>query len=335
MSDLIGRVYKFQKRQLVLQEHPVAFLKVGQRITLSYGRGCSDRNGSAVVVEHDGRTIMLDRDLWPAIPTAAVGDFVYAAARVLADVLSVFAAETRLDLDLFHQLHHVPDRQCCGHPMRPHPKLDVWCCQGGQHWISGPAFSAAEPHRGAFDAIDRSVHLPQHPDEYHQFSEGIVADLAKRVLAKENERLLDPTEAMMRRKYEQVCTMVSSADVDRVEVSHETTGERVRADHAAFRQAYGDARQQVKQPPDPMLVEYDGVTLRALLDGDAFNRQERGNGYWQAKRMTDVQRAAVSAHWSAELRDKVAAKDAADKDRERRQVVLDTADVEDTPWGPR
>lgn len=79
-------------------------------------------------------------------------------------------------------------------------------------------------------------------------------------------------------------------------------------------------------PLDPLDTKYDGVTLRTLIDGDAFNRQEQGGAMWRAKPMTPVQRAAVSAHWSAELRAKLAAS----KERERLQVVVDDGEV--GPW---
>lgn len=74
---------------------------------------------------------------------------------------------------------------------------------------------------------------------------------------------------------------------------------------------------------DPLDVTYDGVALRALLDGDEFNRQERGGDMWRAKKMTPAQRAAVSAHLSTELRAKVAAKAAADRERDRNVVTMD------------
>lgn len=77
---------------------------------------------------------------------------------------------------------------------------------------------------------------------------------------------------------------------------------------------------------DPLAVTYDGVCLRALLDGDEFNRQERGGDMWRAKKMTPAQRAAVSAHLSAELRAKISAKAAADKERERNVVTMDGED---------
>lgn len=81
------------------------------------------------------------------------------------------------------------------------------------------------------------------------------------------------------------------------------------------------------KPIDPLDVEYDGVKLRTLLDGDAFNRQERARGVWNVRAMSPVQRAAVSAHWSAQLRAKVAASKAADTTQ-----VLMPLDAEDCEW---
>ena len=69
----------------------------------------------------------------------------------------------------------------------------------------------------------------------------------------------------------------------------------------------------VYRDPDPLDVMYDGVMLRTLLDGDAYNRHEHGRGLTYAKPLTTAQRAAVSAHWSAELRRKVSEA----KERER------------------
>jgi SH3-like domain-containing protein len=63
------------------------------------------------------------------------------------------------------------------------------------------------------------------------------------------------------------------------------------------------------------------VNLRTLLDGAAFNRQEQGSGLWRVKQMTPAQRGAVSAHWSAELRAKVAA--AKQAERQRSVIALD------------
>lgn len=92
--------------------------------------------------------------------------------------------------------------------------------------------------------------------------------------------------------------------------------------------------------PDPLDVRYDDVTLRDLLAMDAARRQESGAvrcdlcsltldehrlkrgrdcGAFELERFTPTQRAAVSAHWSAELRSRV---DAA-KAKERHRVVLD------------
>lgn len=73
-------------------------------------------------------------------------------------------------------------------------------------------------------------------------------------------------------------------------------------------------------------VEYDGWSLRDLLAIDTFNRQEQWTGV-SATPMTPAQRAAVSAHWSAELRAKVHAS----KERERCRVVVDQ-DADDEPW---
>lgn len=74
---------------------------------------------------------------------------------------------------------------------------------------------------------------------------------------------------------------------------------------------------QASAPADPLDAEHDGVKLRTLLACDANNRREAiGAG---GRRFSPAQRAAVSAHWSAELRRKVAA--AAEQDRN--QVTLE------------
>lgn len=57
--------------------------------------------------------------------------------------------------------------------------------------------------------------------------------------------------------------------------------------------------------PDPLDVEYDGVKLCSLIDLDERRNREIGNAIHV--RFTPAQRAAISAHWSAELRAKVAA----------------------------
>lgn len=71
-------------------------------------------------------------------------------------------------------------------------------------------------------------------------------------------------------------------------------------------------------PIDPLDVEYDGVTLRELLAYDR-DRQREHLLWHEDKAFTPVQRAAVSAHWSAELRAKVAAA----KERDRNQVTME------------
>lgn len=56
---------------------------------------------------------------------------------------------------------------------------------------------------------------------------------------------------------------------------------------------------------DPLDAVVDGVTLRDLLDRDRARRQEDSATAWRSHvRPTPAQRAAVSAHWSAELRAK-------------------------------
>lgn len=79
-------------------------------------------------------------------------------------------------------------------------------------------------------------------------------------------------------------------------------------------------------PTEPLDVEYDGVRLRVLLEGDEFNRRE-SSAMWRAKLPTPAQRAAISAHWSAQLRAKVAASKAADAERERNRVFVDVDDA--------
>jgi len=78
------------------------------------------------------------------------------------------------------------------------------------------------------------------------------------------------------------------------------------------------------RPADPLDVEYDGVKLRTLIEKDRENRQDearpglglglsgRNNWFWS---WTPAQRAAVSAHWSAQLRAKVAAAKKADRNQ--------------------
>lgn len=78
---------------------------------------------------------------------------------------------------------------------------------------------------------------------------------------------------------------------------------------------------------DPPDVEYDGATLRQLISADEGNRREleisTSFGPIPVRApLTSRQRAAVSAHWSAELRAKVAE----GRDRERHLVTVDTED---------
>lgn len=62
---------------------------------------------------------------------------------------------------------------------------------------------------------------------------------------------------------------------------------------------------------DPLDVQYDGVPLRRLLEMDANRRTEHIVGVI----LSPAQRAAISAHWSAELRAKVAAAKATERNR--------------------
>lgn len=72
------------------------------------------------------------------------------------------------------------------------------------------------------------------------------------------------------------------------------------------------------KPMDPLDVKYDGLSLRLLLDSEQTRlRTER-----RCKPLSPAQRAAVSAHWSAELRAKVAAA----KERDRNVVRVDLED---------
>lgn len=81
-------------------------------------------------------------------------------------------------------------------------------------------------------------------------------------------------------------------------------------------------------PPgvDPLDVVYDGIKLRDLLFIDEADRLEISGPRRRARR-TDAQRAAVSAHWSQQLRARISAA----KERERLQVRIEQ-DVEDEPW---
>lgn len=80
---------------------------------------------------------------------------------------------------------------------------------------------------------------------------------------------------------------------------------------------------------DPLDVEYDGLPLRTCIAIDKRLRRFDGIGAVDGMRMslTQAQRAAVSDHWSAELRAKVAASAAADKERDNRRVLVDMEDM--------
>lgn len=73
-------------------------------------------------------------------------------------------------------------------------------------------------------------------------------------------------------------------------------------------------------PVDPLDVEYDDLSLRYLLRCDELNRREN-----ETSTFSPAQRAAISAHWSAELRAKVAAS----KERERSAVTYCEVDADD------
>jgi len=75
------------------------------------------------------------------------------------------------------------------------------------------------------------------------------------------------------------------------------------------------------KPLDPLDVEYDGLTLRELLTCDELQRREYLSPP-PRRSWTPAQRAAVSAHWSAQLRAKVAAT----AELERNRVLVDLQD---------
>lgn len=77
--------------------------------------------------------------------------------------------------------------------------------------------------------------------------------------------------------------------------------------------------------PDPLDVKYDGVTLRDLISIDGLARCESKPSQRERAAYTPAQRAAVSAHWSAELRARVEAGKRADA-AQATSVVLDCAE---------
>lgn len=74
------------------------------------------------------------------------------------------------------------------------------------------------------------------------------------------------------------------------------------------------------KPIDPLDVKYDGVPLRGLLQVDDDRMRERSK---TPLMRTPAQHAAISAHWSAQLRAKVAASTAAEVQRERGRIACD------------
>lgn len=79
--------------------------------------------------------------------------------------------------------------------------------------------------------------------------------------------------------------------------------------------------------PDPLDERIDGEMLRSLIAMNTLASQTE-NPVAEARRRgwTPAQRAAVSAYLSAQLRAKVAITAAADKERDRLQVVVDLED---------
>lgn len=80
---------------------------------------------------------------------------------------------------------------------------------------------------------------------------------------------------------------------------------------------------KVENPPqDPLDEIIGGWTVRDLIKIDEFNRREGRSpitDYTFALLLSAKQRAAVSAHWSTELRRKIA--EAAERERDR--VLID------------
>jgi hypothetical protein len=91
--------------------------------------------------------------------------------------------------------------------------------------------------------------------------------------------------------------------------------------------AMGSELRRCEQPRsvDPLDVEYDGVKLRTLLLATRGAGQDKMTPL--ARNMSPAQRAAVSAHWSAELRAKVEASRKADD--ARKASVVNAWDPED------
>lgn len=81
---------------------------------------------------------------------------------------------------------------------------------------------------------------------------------------------------------------------------------------------------ETRPPIDPLDVECGGISLRQLNHLDQQGRDiEAMGGRPTCFPFTSAQRAAISAHWSAQLRAKVAASTAAEVQRERGRIACD------------
>ena len=92
---------------------------------------------------------------------------------------------------------------------------------------------------------------------------------------------------------------------------------------AKVEQGVGRFIEEPPAPVDPLDVKHDGWTLRQLIE---HNHKRRMEEFALGHHYTPGQKAALSAHWSAQLRAKVQATKAADAERERLRVVVDMED---------
>jgi hypothetical protein len=118
---------------------------------------------------------------------------------------------------------------------------------------------------------------------------------------------------------------VQAADVDHFEQHHDRrliavmkNGERL--DLGFDPDMPMDWGKPIAPPTDPLDVVYDGLTLSCLLTLDENSRRE--SVPYRRAAFTPSQRAAISAHWSAELRQRVEAT----KEKQRTQVVVEGED---------
>jgi hypothetical protein len=196
----------------------------------------------------------------------------------------------------------IPD--CCGERMSHHATLDAAFCRVCQRELSAEELLAR--HR-------RYVPIPAR----------VTIDKATLDAAKADSSMF---EAVRKKHEEAIAHMLDQAAHPRVFVKE--------PDAFNVRTSWGDItiRSDPRVPPgvvhlrkplNPLDVKYDDVPLCVLLERDRFNRREHASRDPDREArpfvITPAQRAAVSAHWSAELRAKVAAS----RERERRQVVLD------------